>query len=127
LLIESTISLKKGFVKSKPSQIFPPMMQITSFAISILVLVLFLSICIICRVQTAKKKTKLKKTPQFAGPPIYYRYSPANSMDYLGNYYYFKLKKFCIFKLIKISCIFLKRQLLHQYDSEHKFFFTFVF
>ena len=72
---------------------FPPMMQITSFAISIVVLVLFLSICIICRVQSAKKKSKVKKCPQFTGPPIYYRYSPANSMDYLGRHFIIKATK----------------------------------
>ena len=76
---------EKCFFNSQSSQFFPPMMQVTSFAISIVVLVLFLSICIICRVQSAKHKSKLKKakSPQFAGPPIYYRYSPANSMDFL--------------------------------------------
>jgi hypothetical protein len=75
-----------------------PFVQITSFVVSILVLIIFLTICIICRYRSSRRK-KIGKphlhgnnngsSHQFngnaGGPPIYYKYSPANSMDYLGN------------------------------------------
>lgn len=74
------------FVQQKESLLFPPMMQITSFVVSIVVLAVFITICLFCRIRSIRRKAKLKHNPQqFNGPPIYYKYSPANSMDYLGK------------------------------------------
>jgi hypothetical protein len=50
------------------------------------ILIIILSFCVHCRIQS-KKKSKLKSTHvNVNGAPIFYRYSPANSsVDYLGK------------------------------------------
>lgn len=81
-----------GFLtEAKQAFLFPPFIQITSFVVLVAVLVVFLALCILCRLKSVKKKStktaKVKKNGHhFNGPPIYYKYSPANSIDYLGNY-----------------------------------------
>jgi hypothetical protein len=89
-------------------------MQLTSFVISVLVLVVFLTICIVCKVKSSRKKKTNKYGKKSSsngkigqanssagnhhmgqtgsqvngnGTAIYYKYSPANSMDYLGIHF----------------------------------------
>jgi hypothetical protein len=96
---------EKCFVETKQSGIIsPPMLQLTSFIVSILVLIVILTVCISCRIKIIRNrkkhvkhnssnlakfqtmsKSKLSISNAQTYPPssAYYKYSPANSVDYL--------------------------------------------
>lgn len=44
-----------GFVQAQQSKFFPPLIQITSFVVSLIILTIFLTICIICRIKAIRK------------------------------------------------------------------------
>lgn len=71
----------KGFIKAKKSLF--PLNQIIFLIGSVVVLIVFLSLCIYCRIKSIKK-SHIKNAQPNAPQPIFYKYSPANSMDYLG-------------------------------------------
>lgn len=83
-----------GFVNNKSRTDFPGFIQIATFVLSLIILVIFLSLCLFCRLQKKKKK---KAKPDVTintnpNPMIYYKYSPANSnssnsVDYLGKFF----------------------------------------
>lgn len=49
---------------------------------SVVVLITFLTLCIYCRIKSIKK-SHVKSAQSNTPPPLFYKYSPANSMDYL--------------------------------------------
>ena len=73
-----------GLVKVKPNLNLQTTMKNAFFVISAVVVIVFLSICLFCRLKTSRKKKKSKSNGKFTGPPIY-TYSTVNSLDYLGN------------------------------------------
>ncbi|CAF0709121.1 unnamed protein product [Brachionus calyciflorus] len=72
---------EKCFVEHAKQTIFPAYIQLTSFVSSIVVLVFFLFVCLMCRVKSVKKSKKKPdlKVNTNPNPLIYYKYSPANS------------------------------------------------
>jgi hypothetical protein len=75
-----------------------PMKEIMLLIGSVVVLIILSSFYVLCRIQsknTKKIKTQIKNSQNFS-QPAFYRYSAAESVDYLGNFQLSKLYNFVI-------------------------------
>lgn len=65
-----------------------PITEVMALCAFIVLLIIILSFCAHCRIQSKKSKQLLNNSSPYrykSGPPSFYRYSPAESVDVLGN------------------------------------------
>jgi hypothetical protein len=94
-----------------------PLYHILIILTSIVIFILISSIFIACKLNIIKK-TQKKKRVQYVGQPVFYKYSPTNSMDYLG-----KLKRELSFEHVIILYIFLRSSNHISLKNQKKLFY----